>query len=153
MAYGGSLMEWMAFLSGASTSMTETVSDYILVRRPSLPRWWDPVARPHVAVIVEDPMNDSAIRYYLSRTGDSDLDGRIHLEVSDIERLPEGALLEVRFNMTKANLYRLELIDNVPCWRWIGRCRGLSGFESELIDWNHMLDDVESYRLTGLTPN
>jgi hypothetical protein len=153
MVYGGSLMEWMAFQSGASTSMTETVSDYILVRRPSLPRWWDPVARPHVAVIVEDPMNDSAIRYYLSRTGDSDQDGRIPLEVSDIERLPEGALLEVRFNMTKANLYRLELIDNVPCWRWVGRSRGLSGFESELIDWNHLLDDVESYRLTGLSPN
>ena len=146
-------MEWMAIQSGVSENMTEMVCDYILVRRPALPRWWDPMARPHVAVIVDDPMNDSAIRYYLSQTGCSNQDGRIPLEVSDIERLPEGALLEVRFNATKANLYKLEMIDSVPCWRWVGRSRGLSGFESEMIDWTSLLDDVESYRLTGLIPN
>ncbi|RDE16984.1 MAG: hypothetical protein C4K47_00595 [Candidatus Thorarchaeota archaeon] len=146
-------MEWMAFQSGASKSMTELVCDYILVRRPSLPRWWDPVARPHVAVIVEDAIDDSAVRYYLSRTGCPDRNGRVPLEISDIESLPEGSLLEVRYNTTKANLYRLELIDNVPCWRWVGRCRGLSSFESEMVDWTHLLDDVESYRITGLVPN
>ena len=57
--------------------------------------------------------------------------------MSDIEGLPEGTLLEIRFDSMTANLYKLEYVDGVPCWRWIERSRGLNDFEyPSVIDWN-----------------
>ncbi len=145
-------MEQMAIQSGVSTSM-ELVSDYILVRKPALPRWWDPVSRPHVAVIIDDPASGRIQKYYLSQGGQPAPDGRTPLEVSDIDGLPDGTLLEVRFSVTKANLFRLEMMDCVPCWRWVGRCRGLPGFDSDGIDWTRLMDGIELYHLNGFVAN
>ena len=111
--------------------------EHVLIRRPAIPRWWNPIARPHVAVLMTDPVTGETIRYYLSRKGDSSSNGRILLEVSDIEGLAEGTLLEIRFDSMKANLYKLEYVDGVPCWRWIEKSRGLNDFEyPSMIDWN-----------------
>lgn len=133
----------MSLKSGLSTNM-ELVSDYILIRRPGLPRKWDPIARPHVAIIVDDPLSGINVRYYLSYIGPVGLDGKESLETVDIdemaEELPVGALLEVRFSATNANLYRLEACGVVPCWRWVGKYRGIQDFESSSpIDWEKMV--------------
>jgi len=118
----------------------DTVIDYV-IRRPAIPRWWNPVSRPHVAVIMPDPLSGDEIRYYLSKCGDRQSNGRSLLDVADIDTLPEGTLLEVKFNAVKANLYQLELVGNVPCWRWLGRSQGLPDFDSDdSIYWDHVLD-------------
>jgi hypothetical protein len=118
------------------------VTDQILVRRPAFPRWWDPIARPHVAIIVRDPISGKDIRYYLSQRGHENSNGREILDVADIDGLDEGTLLEVRYSATKANLYRLELMDGVPCWRWMARCRELPDFNYPAeIRWNGLLED------------
>ncbi|MHA1613970.1 MAG: hypothetical protein ACTSYJ_03945 [Candidatus Thorarchaeota archaeon] len=118
----------------------DTVIDYV-IRRPAIPRWWNPVSRPHVAVIMPDPLSGDEIRYYLSKCGDRQSNGRSLLDVADIDTLPEGTLLEVKFNAIKANLYQLELVGNVPCWRWLGRSQGLPDFDSDdSIYWDHVLD-------------
>lgn len=129
--------------TGISTPL-EAVTVPVLIRRPSFPRKWDSVARPHVAVVVKDKDTDSEIRYYLSRKAKSESNGLDILEVADIDNLPEGTLLEVRYNAVKANLYQMETVDNVPCWRWVGRCRELHDFEyPNEIRWNGMLESAE----------
>lgn len=123
--------------------------DHVLIRRPAFPRWWDPIARPHVAILVRNPDTGEDVRYYLSQRGKVNHSSREILEVAEIENLPQGTLLEVRFNATRANLYRLEMVDGVACWRWIGRCRELLDFNypSE-IRWNGLLED-SAYAMSG----
>jgi hypothetical protein len=112
---------------------------HILVRRPAFPRVWNPVSRPHVAVVVQDD-DGLKVRYYLSSVVEDEAGRRI-LEVADFDTLPEGTLLEVRFDATKANLYKLERINGTACWRWMARSRGLQGFDypSE-IDWHDHIE-------------
>lgn len=88
-----------------------------------------------------DPLSGDETRYYLSKCGNQQSNGRSLLDVVDIDTLPEGTLLEVKFNAVKANLYQLELVGNVPCWRWLGRSHGLPDFDSDdSIYWDHVLD-------------
>ena len=133
-----------------SPSRISPLSDYV-IRRPGIPRWWDPVARPHVAVIVKNPVNGGETRYFLSRCGEKDSNGRISLDVGDIDSLPEGTLLEVRYSATKANLYELEMVGAVTCWRWVNRSQGLQSFETESPDWSYTVDSSiasKGYRLS-----
>ena len=117
----------------------EQIADYV-IRRPGIPRWWDPVTRPHVAVIMKNPTNGGAIRYFLSRRGERTNGGRTALDVGDIDKLPEGTLLEIRYSATKTNLYQLEMVGAVPCWKWINRSSGLQSFETDSSDWNYHVD-------------
>ena len=122
----------------------ELVSDYILIRRPALPRFWDPVSRPYVALIVEDPISEKMVRCYLSFGNGINKDGRELLDVVDLEvlvnDLEHGALLEVRFSATQANLYQLEILRGMPCWRWIGKYRGIQDFDyPATIDWESLI--------------
>ena len=120
------------------TSMAHA-GDYVLIRRPAIPRMWDPIARPHVAIIVDEPDYANAFRVYLSTVVEQD--GQKVLEIADLDSLPEDTLLEVRHSAQMANLYRLELVDGVVCWRWDGRCRGLSALEqSSDINWDGLVD-------------
>jgi hypothetical protein len=124
----------------------ELVSDYILMRRPALPRKWDPVARPHVAIIVSDPLTGQNLRYYLSYIGPVDLEGKESLEMVNLdqlaEELPEGTSLEVRFSATNANLYRLEACGALACWRWVGKYRGIQDYEfPSPINWEEMVTE------------
>ena len=98
------------------------------------------MARPHVAVIMKNPANGTAIRYFLSQRGEMTNGGRTPLDVGDIDRLPEGTLLEVRYSATKTNLYQLEMVGAVPCWKWINRSHGLQSFETDSSDWNYRVD-------------
>lgn len=124
-------------------SETGPITDSILVRRPAFPRWWDPIARPHVAIVVRDPISGQDTRYYLSQRGKANSNGRELLDVADIDGLAEGTLLEIRYNASKANLYRLELVDGVSCWRWMARCRELPDFNYPAeIRWNGLLEET-----------
>jgi hypothetical protein len=130
-----------------SPTSLELIPDYV-IRRPGIPRWWDPVARPHVAVIMRNPIDGKDMRYFLSKCGEKDHKGRTALDVGEIDSLPEGSLLEVRYSAIKANLYKLEKVGAVPCWRWINRSQGLQGFETETPDWSYHVDstlDSENY--------
>jgi hypothetical protein len=94
-----------------------------------------------VAIVVQDPLSGTEVRYFLSSRGEPTPGGRTKLDVNDIDTLPEGTLVEVRFSATKANLYRLEMVGGVPCWRWLARSQGLNDFETEYVSWN--LDDED----------
>ena len=141
--------------SSLSTNL-ELVSDYILMRYPAIPRKWDPLARPHVAIIIDEPMTGQRVRYYLSQIGQPELDGKESLDTVDLDamakELPAGTLLEVRFNATTANLYRLEIYGCVPCWRWIGKYRGILAFEfPSPIDWDEMVIENRSVVVHDMT--
>jgi hypothetical protein len=117
----------------------DTVIDYV-IRRPAVPRWWDPVSRPHVAVILPGSPSGKEVRYFLSKCGEKRPNGKSILDVVDIDTLPEGTLLEVKFNATRANLYQLELVGTISCWRWLGRSEGLQDFDSDnSIYWDDTL--------------
>ena len=133
-----------------SPSQMDPLNNYV-IRRPGIPRWWDPIARPHVAVIVKNPVNGGETRYFLSRCGEKDSNGRTSLDVGDIDSLPEGTLLEVRYSATKANLYELEMVGAVTCWRWVNRSQGLQSFETESPDWSYTVDSSIDPKRYGLS--
>ena len=114
--------------SGLSPGM-EVNENFVLLRRPAIPLWWDSKTRPHVAVVMSDPETGKEFRYYLSQAPKKGHNGRPQLEVIDIDSfaadLPEGTELEVKYNALRANLYKLELVDGVPCWRWVRKYEGL----------------------------
>jgi hypothetical protein len=96
---------------------------------------------------MRNPMNGGHIRYFLSKCGEKDDHGRTSLDVGEIDSLPEGTLLEVRYSATKANLYQLEMVGAVACWRWVNRSQGLLGFETESPEWSYRVDSsMESDR-------
>ncbi len=130
--------EMIAIQASTHAGMVDS-GEHVLIRRPAIPRLWDPISRPHVAVVVEDS-NGLNVRYYLSRVLNQD-NGRYTLEVTDIDSLPDGTLVEVRFNARMANLFRLQrTIDGTIRWKWIARCRGLQGFDyPSSIDWDSFL--------------
>ena len=134
-----SYLERMTIQLDYSTRI-DTVIDYV-IRRPAIPRWWDPVSRPHVAVIMPYSQSGKELRYYLSKCGEKKSNGKSILDVADIDTLPEGTLLEVKFSATRANLYQLELVGSIACWRWLGRSEGLPDFDSDdSIYWDYVLD-------------
>ena len=133
-----------------SPSQMDPLNNYV-IRRPGIPRWWDPVARPHVAVIVKNPVNGGATRYFLSRCGEKDSKGRTSLDVGNIDNLPEGTLLEVRYSAIKANLYKLEMVGAAACWRWVNRSQGLQSFETEAPVWSYIVDSSIDSKGYGLS--
>ncbi len=129
-------------------SNMELISDYILIRHPSIPRYYDPITRPYVAIIIQDTRTGEKSRKYISQGGSLDSDGREPLVVAEIDelaaQLDPGALLEVRFNFMRANLYKLEILDGVPCWRWIGKYRGHTDFDyPSAFDWFKLVDEEQ----------
>lgn len=147
--FGIIYLERMTIQLDVSPTKIEPMPDYV-IRRPGIPRWWNPVARPHVAVVMRNPMNGGCVRYFLSKCGEKDNKGRTSLDVGDIGSLPEGTHLEVRYSATKANLYKLEMVGAAACWRWINRSQGLQSFETESIDWDYPVDSsLESNKYTS----
>ncbi|TFG29399.1 hypothetical protein EU527_15870 [Candidatus Thorarchaeota archaeon] len=131
--------EWITIQLDYSARI-DAIIDYV-IRRPAIPRWWDPVSRPHVAILIPDPISGAEVRYYLSKCGEKQSNGRYGFAVVDIDTLPEGTLLEVKFNAMKANLYKMERVGTVSCWRWLGRSQGLPDFDSDnSIYWDYVLD-------------
>lgn len=140
------LLERITMQSILSEKM-EFIGDYILMRHPAVPRRWDPISRPHVAIVVDDPLSGLSVRYYLSQVGKMGQDGKECLDLVDIDEIakeiPTGTLLEVKFSATNANLYRLEACGGVPCWRWIGKHRGIQDFDcTSAIEWEEMVTDT-----------
>ncbi len=133
-------------MSPSLWTIMEPINDYILMRRPAIPRKWSPLARPHVAIIIDEPLVGQYARYYISQIASSSSKsiGSEKLETVDIDEIakdfPVGTLLEVKFNATNANLYQLEKCGSMPCWRWVGKYRGINTFEHPSpIDWTAMV--------------
>lgn len=114
---------------------------HVLVRRPATPIQWDPISRPHVAILLKDA-NGRTFRCYLSRIIRGNEDKWV-LEVADLDSLPDGTILEVKINATTANLYQLERVNNAPRWKWISRCRCLPDFDYPSgIEWDVKIDST-----------
>ncbi len=68
----------------------------------SLPQTWTPTTRPHAALIL--PSGEGVDRLYLTtpKGGDDELS----LECFDLNELPDGSLVEVRYDAVKYVYYR-----------------------------------------------
>ncbi len=124
-----------------SHEISNQAETHVLVRRPATPIQWDPISRPHVAVLLEDA-NGKTFRCYLSRIIKAK-SGKWVLEVADLDSLPDWTILEVKINATTANLYQLERVNGAPCWKWIARCRCLPDFNYPSgIEWDVSIDNT-----------
>ncbi|MBD3405496.1 MAG: hypothetical protein GF411_05095 [Candidatus Lokiarchaeota archaeon] len=117
----------------------------VLVRKPAIPLRWDFISRPHIALILYDYSSHHIVRYYLSERGEYSTSGKRTLQAASLGDFPEGTIIEVRFSSVMINLFRLEQIDGVPCWRWIGRCRGLHDFNLEAVNWLSLLSKEDIF--------
>jgi hypothetical protein len=73
-------------------------------RAPPIPKYWNPIDRPHVAVLV--PTGSTIMRVFLSKPAAYLSDSSEVLEVSDLDVLPEKSIIEVRNDTVEYNYYR-----------------------------------------------
>ncbi|MFW9769973.1 MAG: hypothetical protein ACFFF9_06495 [Candidatus Thorarchaeota archaeon] len=72
-------------------------------RSPPVPRNWNPIDRPHVAMLLPD--SGGIFSVFLSNP-ENDVDGPQALEVSDLNRLPTKTVIEIRHNNAQYSYYR-----------------------------------------------
>ncbi|MHA1216762.1 MAG: hypothetical protein ACTSPX_05520 [Candidatus Thorarchaeota archaeon] len=68
-----------------------------------LPRQWDPIRRPHVAVLIPDA--GSVFHVLISEPKGTE-SGLFQLETVDLNSLPEGSIVEIRYDETDYGFYR-----------------------------------------------
>ena len=73
-------------------------------RYPPVPKNWNPVDRPHVAMLLPD--DGGIFSVYLSNPEDVDSQSRQSLEVSDLNRLPAKTVIEIRHSNAQYAYYR-----------------------------------------------
>ncbi len=71
---------------------------------PPVPRNWNPVDRPHVAMLVPDIAGIFSV--FLSNPEIGDSKSRQFLEVSDLNRLPAKTVIEIRHSNSQYAYYR-----------------------------------------------
>jgi hypothetical protein len=71
---------------------------------PPVPRNWNPVDRPHVAMLVPDIAGIFSV--FLSNPEIGGSKSRQSLEVSDLNRLPAKTVIEIRHNNSQYAYYR-----------------------------------------------
>jgi hypothetical protein len=67
-----------------------------------IPRDWNPIERPHVALIM--PSGKKIIRFYLSHPSSSSSGEQ--LNVASLDQLPPNSIIEVRYGSTDYRYYR-----------------------------------------------
>lgn len=72
-------------------------------RYPPVPKNWNPVDRPHVAMLLPD--SGGIFSVFLSNP-DDDSDKQQSLEVSDLNRLPAKTVIEIRHSNAQYAYYR-----------------------------------------------
>lgn len=92
-------------------------------RTPPVPKQWDCVKRPHVALLV--PINDEVFPVFLSQPKQTGAGGT--LEVTDLDSLPPTSMIEVRHNGTDYRYYRRDK----AMWTKVGESRDPFLFEIE----------------------
>lgn len=71
---------------------------------PPIPRNWNPVDRPHVAMLLPDIAGIFSV--FLSNPENVDSKSRQSLEVSDLNRLPAKTVIEIRHSNSQYAYYR-----------------------------------------------
>lgn len=71
---------------------------------PPIPRNWNPVDRPHVAMLLPDIAGIFSV--FLSNPENVDSQSRQSLEVSDLNRLPAKTVIEIRHSNSQYAYYR-----------------------------------------------
>ncbi len=73
-------------------------------RNPPLPKAWNPGDRPHIAHLVS--LDHSVFRVYLSMPQRISGTLKYDLLVSDLNTLPAGSIIEIRYNNLEFSYYR-----------------------------------------------
>lgn len=73
-------------------------------RYPPVPRYWNPIDRPHVAMLLPD--EGSIFSVFLSNPEDDGSNQPQSLEVSDLNRLPIKTVIEIRHSNAQYAYYR-----------------------------------------------
>lgn len=73
-------------------------------KTPPIPRTWNPVDRPHVALLL--PSNEDVFRMFLSTPSQPDENRESDLDVMDLETLPFKSIIEVKYDSIDFSYYR-----------------------------------------------
>ena len=73
-------------------------------RYPPVPKKWNPVDRPHVALLLPDDGNVFSV--FLSKPEDDNSKREQSLEVSDLNRIPPKSIIEIRHSNASYAYYR-----------------------------------------------
>lgn len=106
-----------------------------ICRSPPLPKYWNGIDRPHVAVLV--PSDDHVFRVYLSSpSSDIESDGGFH--IFELDALPNESIIEIRHDAVEYSYYRKE---NEGAWTKVAEAQ------------NPFLVEVFSYGLSPIVMN
>ena len=84
-------------------------------RTPPVPRFWDCIDRPHVALLV--PINDEIFPVFLSQPKQTEAGET--LDVADLDSLPPPSMIEIRHNGADYRYYRRDRV----MWTKVGESR------------------------------
>jgi hypothetical protein len=73
-------------------------------RYPPVPKKWNPVDRPHVALLLPDAGNIFSV--FLSQPENKEARKEQALEVSDLTRIPPKSIIEIRHSNSQYAYYR-----------------------------------------------
>ena len=73
-------------------------------RYPPVPKKWNPVDRPHVALLLPDAGNVFSV--FLSKPENKEARKEQALEVSDLTRIPPKSIIEIRHSNSQYAYYR-----------------------------------------------
>ena len=73
-------------------------------RYPPVPKMWNSVDRPHVALLLPDVSGIFSV--FLSKPADGDSKEEQLLEVSDLNRVPPKSIIEIRHSNAQLSYYR-----------------------------------------------
>jgi hypothetical protein len=73
-------------------------------KSPPLPRSWNPVDRPHVALLL--PENENVFRMFLSTPSAPDENHESDLDIMSLETLPMKSIIEVKYDSIDFSYYR-----------------------------------------------
>ncbi len=73
-------------------------------RYPPIPKRWNSVDRPHVALLLPDAGNIFSV--FLSNPEDDESKTDRSLEVSDLDRIPSKSIIEIRYSNAQLAYYR-----------------------------------------------
>lgn len=88
----------------ATYLILRSASGAFTCRYPPVPKTWNPIDRPHVAVLLPD--NGGVFSVFLSSPEDVESQEQQSLKVSDLTRLPSKTIIEIRHSNSQYAYYR-----------------------------------------------
>ncbi|NWF97239.1 MAG: hypothetical protein HXY34_13965 [Candidatus Thorarchaeota archaeon] len=94
----------MMNLDQGSYMLLSSATGAFSCRYSTIPRTWNHIDRPHVALLLL--RNGGVVYVLLSEPTRDDHASRPWLAVADLDRLPNGSVIEVRYSSTRFSYYR-----------------------------------------------